>query len=203
MKCIKCGKEHADYHFRVLQVQTFHVRDFGKNSKVQALGDFEEYDVCSACAEEKYEATVQVDKAVKKLCALWGTVMVVGLILAAAFWKGEGVLRLAGLGALIGGGLILMGQLQTATRAKRELLAMDREKGLYHCAWQCMVDGAPKKNDVNDITYIPVNEETLARKNGDLMILYDLVPQIAVQAHKRIHGIEDEPEAIAEPEETE
>ena len=64
----------------------------------------------------------------KKIVALvLCLVMVVGLILAAAFWKGEGVLRLAGLGALIGGGLILMGQLQTATRAKRELLAMDRE----------------------------------------------------------------------------
>ena len=68
-----------------------------------------------------------------------------------------------------------------------------REEALYRCAWECMVDGAPKKNDVNDITYIPVDEKTLARKNGDLMILYDLVPEIAVQAHKRIHGIEDAP----------
>ena len=25
------------------------------------------------------------------------------------------------------------------------------------------------------------------------MILYDLVPQIAIQAHKRIHGIEEAP----------
>ena len=28
-------------------------------------------------------------------------------------------------------------------------------------------------------------------KNGDLMILYDLLPEIAVQAHKRIHGEEE------------
>ena len=49
------------------------------------------------------------------------------------------------------------------------------------------IDGAPKKNDINDITYIPVNEETLARKNGDLMILYELLPEIAIEAHKRIH----------------
>lgn len=193
MKCIKCGKEHNDYHFRVLQVQTFHVRDFGKNSKVQALGDFEEYSVCAGCAEEKYAATVNVEAAVKKLALIWGTVMALGLIVTLAFWNGEGVLRLAGLGALIGGGLILMGKLQAATRAQRELLALDREEGLYNCAWECMVDGAPKKNDINDITYIPVDEKTLARKNGDLMILYDLVPQIAIQAHKRLHGIEETP----------
>jgi hypothetical protein len=51
-----------------------------------------------------------------------------------------------------------------------------------------MLEGAPKKDDINDITYIPVDEKTLARKNGDLMVLYDLVPEIAVEAHKRIHG---------------
>lgn len=191
MKCIKCGKAHTDYHFRVLQVQTFHVRDFGKNSKVQALGDFEEYSVCASCTDDKYASTVNVEAAVKKLVLIWGAVMVLGLIVAAAFWKGEGVLRLAGLGALIGGGLILLGQLQTATRAKRELLALGREEGLRHCAWECMIDGAPKKNDINDITYIPVDETTLARKNGDLMILYDLLPEIAIQAHKRLHGLED------------
>ena len=191
MKCIKCGKAHTDYHFRVLQVQTFHVRDFGKNSKVQALGDFEEYSVCASCTDDKYASTVNVEAAVKKLVLIWGAVMVLGLIVAAAFWKGEGVLRLAGLGALIGGGLILLGQLQTATRAKRELLALGREEGLRHCAWECMIDGAPKKNDINDITYIPVDETTLARKNGDLMILYDLLPEIAIQAHKRIHGMEE------------
>ena len=50
------------------------------------------------------------------------------------------------------------------------------------------MDAAPKKHDINDITYIPVDEETLARKNGDLMILYDLLPEIAIEAHKRIHA---------------
>ena len=132
MNCIKCGKEHSHYHFRVLQVQTLHVRDFGKNSKIQALGDFEEYDVCAACAQEKYDSTVQVSAAVKKLCALWGAVMAIGLIVTLAYWKGEGVLRLAGLGALIGGGLILLGQLQNATKARKELLALNREEALYH-----------------------------------------------------------------------
>ena len=189
MNCIKCGNEHNDYHFRVLQVQTLHVRDFGKNSKIQALGDFEDYSVCAACAEEKYNSTVNVDKAVRKLCFLWGIIMAVGLALTVlASRSGDGVLRLAGLGALIGGGLILLGQIQNTTKAKRELLALDREEALYQCAWQCMVDCAPKKNDVNDITYIPVDEKTLRRKNGDLMILYDLVPAIAVEAHKRIHA---------------
>ena len=193
MKCIKCGREHNDYHFRVLQVQTLHVRDFGKNSRIQALGDFEEYDVCAACAEEKYADALDAAAAVRKTVTLWGILMAVGLALAAAFWNGEGVLRLAGLGLLVGGGLCLIGGLQTATARKLKFSALSKEDGLYRSAWECMIDGAPKKNDINDITYIPVDEKTLARKNGDLMILYDLVPEIAIQAHKRIHGIEDAP----------
>jgi hypothetical protein len=191
MNCIKCGREHQDYHFKTLQVQTLHVRDFGKNSRIQALGEFEEYSVCADCAEEKYNATVIVDATVKKLGLIWGGVMLLGLILAILYWNGEGVIRLAGLGMLVGGGLVLMGQLQSATRASRELLAKPQEDGLYSSAWACLLDCAPKKNDVNDISYIPVDEKTLARKNGDLMILYDLLPEIAIQAHKKIHGVEE------------
>lgn len=188
MSCIKCSKEARDYHFRVLQVQTLHIRDFGKNSRVQTLGDFEEYDVCASCAEEKYQYYMNDRTAIVKNLLLYGVLMVIGLILAVAFWNGEGVFRLAGLGMLIGGGLCLFNGLQLAIRKKREMLVMSKEKALYRCAWECMVDGAPKKHDINDITYIPVDEETLARKNGDLMILYDLLPEIAVEAHKRIHG---------------
>ncbi len=191
MNCIKCGSACQDYHFRVLQVQTLHIRDFGKNSRVQTLGDFEEYDVCASCAEAKYQYYLNDRAAFLKSILLYGGLMVVGLILAVAFWNGEGVFRLAGLGMLVGGGLCLFNGLQLATRKKRELLAMPKEKALYRCAWECMVDGAPKKHDINDVTYIPVDEETLARKNGDLMLLYDLLPEIAVEAHKRIHSQEE------------
>ena len=191
MKCIKCGREHGDFHFRVLQVQTLHVRDFGKNSKIQALGDFEEYDVCSACAEEKYAAAQNVKAAARRTLLLWGAVMAAGLVLAAAFWNGDGVFRLTGLGALVGGALCMVSGFQTATAKKRQLDAMGYTEALAQCAWECMVDGAPKKNDVNDITYIPIDEKTLTRKNGDLMILYDLLPEIALQAHKWIHEQED------------
>ena len=45
----------------------------------------------------------------------------------------------------------------------------------------------PRKNGEEDLTYIPVDSETLSRKNGDLMILYDLIPDIAKEAFRRIH----------------
>lgn len=188
MKCIKCGTEHPHYHFRVLQVQTLHVRDFGKNSRIQALGDFEEYGVCAECAERKYDQCRNLGPAVRKYILLYGALMILGLVLTILFWNGEGVFRLGGLGLVVGGGLCLAGNLQSNLAKKRQVDALDPEKARYACAWDCLLEGAPKKQDINDITYIPVDEETLARKNGDLMVLYDLLPEIAVEAHKRIHG---------------
>ena len=192
MKCIKCGCEHNDYHFRVLQVQTLHVRDFGKNSRIQVLGDFEEYGVCALCAEEKHRTHTDTTARVHKLLRSFGMLTVAGIILAFLYWNGEGVFRLLGLGMAASGVLCLIGNLRSIRAKKAELAKLPADKALYRCAWECMIDGAPKKNDVNDITYIPVDEETLARKNGDLMILYDLLPEIAVQAHKRIHSIPEE-----------
>ena len=191
MKCIKCGREHNDYHFRTLQVQTLHVRDFGKNSRIQALGEFEEYDVCADCAEEKHRSLLDTTTAVRKIVLLYGSLIVVGFVLCVLFWNGEGVFRLAGLGLIAGSILCLIGGVQNATGKKREMLLLTETDALYRCAWECLIDAAPKKQDVNDITYIPVDEKTLQRKNGDLMILYDLLPEIAVQAHKRIHGMEE------------
>ena len=188
MKCVKCGKEHADYHFDVLQVQTLHVRDIGKTSRVQALGEFEEYSVCEACTKAKYDAIVDNAAQVRKTWLIFGGLAVIGALLAYFNWNVDSVLQFTGLGLLFGGGLTLTAKLKAVNAKKIELLMLSDEEAMEQCAWECMVDGAPKKNDVNDITYIPVNEKTLARKNGDLMILYDLLPEIAVEAHKRIHA---------------
>lgn len=198
MQCIKCGREHEDYCFKVLQVQTLHVRDFGKNSRVQSLGDFEEYSVCMDCTKENHTRHMNIGAAIRKCALLYGGLMALGLVLAIVFWNGEGVFRMAGLCLTLGSGLCLYGGLKNVTATKKKLQALPEEKALFACAWECLVDHAPKKHDINDITYIPVNEETLARKNGDLMILFDLLPEIAVQAHKRLHGVEDAPEETEE-----
>ena len=187
MKCVKCGCEHAAREFKVLQVQTLHVRDLGKTSRVQALGDFEEYAVCETCTKEKYDSIVDNSAQVRKTWLFFGSFLLIGAALAFLNWNVNSVLQFSGLGLLIGGGLCLMGRLKSANAKKIQLLMLSDEEAMEQCAWEAMVDGAPKKNDINDITYIPVNEKTLARKNGDLMILYELLPEIAIEAHKRIH----------------
>lgn len=186
MNCIKCGNEHHDYHFRVLHVETLHVRDI-KEKRVQALGDFEEFDVCADCTREKYEQYVDNAETLKKTSMPFAVMIVAGALIAALF-RSDLPILLFGIGMLVCGTTCLYGNVRNRTAKKRELTALPKEEALYRCAWECMVDAAPKKNDINDITYIPVDEKTLARKNGDLMILYDLLPEIAIEAHKRIHA---------------
>ena len=188
MTCIKCGKEHHDYHFRTLRVETLYVRDVGKDSRVQTLGDFEEFTVCAGCAENKYNEYVHNEQVLKKTSLPFGLMILAGLVIALLF-RSELPILLFGAGMTICGATCLYGNLRNRTAKKRELEALSVEKALYRCAWECLTDAAPKKNDVNDITYIPVDEETLARKNGDLMILFDLLPEIAIEAHKRIHEV--------------
>lgn len=192
MNCIKCGEDSPAYRFRVLQVQTLHVRDLGGEKRVQALGGFEEYAVCASCAEEKLESLLDDRKALLKSVLPFVLLGLCGFAVTAFFLKSNGAFRLLGLGMLVCGLLGTWSNAQSTGKRKRQLTAMPREKALYDCAWECLLEKAPKKNDINDITYIPIDETTLARKNGDLMILYDLLPEIAVQAYKRIHGEEDE-----------
>lgn len=187
MNCIKCGRQTGDHRFRVLQVQTLHVRDLGGEKRVQALGDFEEYAVCAHCAEETYNDHMAAKMATLKSVVPFALLAIAGLAVILLFLH-QGAIRLLGIGMFLCGILCAYSNAKTGGKRRRELSAMTREEGLRSCAWECMIQGAPKKNDINDITYIPVDETTLARKNGDLMILYDLLPEIAVQAYEKIHA---------------
>ena len=192
MNCIKCGASGQDYPFHVLQVQTLHIRDLTGEKRVQALGDFEDHCVCRKCAERKLSATLNNRKATIKSALPFLLAIAAGIAIAAFFWKSNGAFRLLGLGMLVCGILGAVGTIQTGEKKRNRFAPLPHDKALAAAAWESFLEAAPKKNDINDITYIPVTEETLARKNGDLMILYDLLPEIAVQAYGRIHDPESQ-----------
>ena len=97
------------------------------------------------------------------------------------------VFLLLGIAALICGVLGIYDALKKAKEKSASLRALPKAEALREAAWDVYLAEAPKKEDPNDLTYIPVNEKTLSRKNGDLMILYNLLPEIAVEAWKRLH----------------
>ena len=140
---------------------------------------------------------MHANKAARKQLLGFGAVFAAGALLIAAtflFLNAQRVFLLLGFAALICGILGVADAVKKAKEKERALRALPESEALEEAAWDVFTAEAPKKEDVNDLTYIPVNEKTLQRKNGDLMILYRLLPEIAVQAWNRLHPSPDEPE---------
>lgn len=186
--CLTCGNGPVRYPFRVLEVQTLHVRDITGERRVQALGLFQEYGICQGCARHRLDAIREPGRELWKQLLPFAVIIVLGAVLTVIFWFGEGVLRLLGLAGLACGVLGLAGGLKSSSQRRKEYAALSDEAALDRAAWECLIDSAPKKDGENDLTYIPVNERTLAMKNGDLMIEYELLPEIAVKAYGLLHG---------------
>ena len=193
-KCIRCGGQAA-YPIRALEVRTLHVRSMGGERRVQALGDEKESAVCEACARAQLALSLDPVKAVKPQLFTFGAVAAAGIAIEAVtflFLNRHRIGILLGLAALICGGLGIYEALRKAKKKAASLRTLPDAEAAEEAAWDVYLAEAPKKEGQNDLTYIPVNEKTLARKNGDLMILYRLLPEIAVEAWKRIHGEKEE-----------
>ena len=185
--CLKC-ENTAAYSFRVLEVRTLHVRDITGEKRVQALGEFCDYAVCESCAAAHMAKVQNPTADTLRRCAVFGAVLTLGLALSAAFWRSGSALRLMGFSAIICGVLGLISSTQAARKHRQVYAGLDAEHAMALAAWEVLLERAPKKSADADLTYIPVNEKSLAAKNGDLMILYNLLPDIAVQAHRLLHG---------------
>ena len=188
-KCIRCGGQAA-YPIRALEVRTLHVRSMGGERRVQALGDEKESAVCEACARAQLALSLDPVKAVKPQLFTFGAVAAAGIAIEAVtflFLNRHRIGILLGLAALICGGLGIYEALRKAKEKAASLRALPETEAPEEAAWDVYLAEAPKKEGQNDLTYIPINEKTLARKNGDLMILYQLLPEIAVEAWNRLH----------------
>ena len=197
-KCIRCGNP-ADYPIKALEVRTLHVRGLGGERRVQALGDEKESAVCSRCAREQLDLSLNPGRTVKKQILPFIFVLVAGLVIEAAAFlfiqESRQVFILLGIAALICGGLGIYDSLRKAKEKAASLRALPETEALEEAAWDVYTAEAPKKENENDLTYIPVNEKTLRRKNGDLMILYRLLPEIAVETWNKLHkgDLENDP----------
>ena len=187
--CIACGAPGA-HPIRALEVRTLHVRGLGGDRRVQALGEFVDSAVCADCAAKTLALERQPLLAGKKRLLGFGTVFLAGLLIESLTFTllhGERVYVLLGIAALICGVLGIVSTLRAAKERSAELAAMEEPAALESAAWDVFTAHASKKDGENDLTYIPVNAASLRRKNGDLMVLYQLLPEIANEAYARIH----------------
>ncbi len=188
-KCLRCGKEEQpeDFRFHALTVRTIHLRELGGERRVQGLGDAVDFCVCRECAKRQLDGDVKPGKKLAMRLIPFALILLAGIVLIVFFWHGEGALRLLGLGAVACGVMSLFYETRCFLTRKKELLALDGEQALYRAAFTCVQEDAPKKSGEEDLTYIPINARTLSMKNGDLMIEYELLPDIANQAYRLLH----------------
>lgn len=187
--CIRCGAPAART-VKALEVRTLHVRSLSGEKRVQALGNELERGVCERCARESLDLSLNPFRAIRKQLAVFGAVFAAGLLLMASaflFIEGNRVFVLLGIAAMICGLLGTIDAVRNAKEKERSLRALPESEALEEVAWDVFTAEAPKKEGDNDLTYIPVSEKTLKRKNGDLMVLYRLLPEIAKQAWNRLH----------------
>ncbi len=185
-KCLSCGQD-AFFFFRALEVRTLHIRDLQEEKRVQALGEWKEFCVCRDCAQEQLDDILATGKFPAAQSIIFFVILLLGIFLSATYWTSNGIFRMVGLAALVCG---VLGNISTYKKNKAVRVSyksLTHEQQLAKAAWECALAHAPSKDDINDLTYIPVNEGTLNLKNGDLMVLYKLLPAIAVEAHKQLH----------------
>jgi hypothetical protein len=187
-KCIVCGKDSCKYRFSFLEVQTLHIRDLRRESRVQALGEFGEGCLCGDCAEKRLaEIRNPGPKMLKKLLP-FAAVFALGGVLSVLFWGKDRTFFAVGLAAMACGIMGTYSRIRNTRDKHREYSSLSDGEAAYEAAWEAFSEALPAKDGDNDMSYIPINDRTLAMKNGDLMIAYDLLPDIARKAWKILHG---------------
>lgn len=186
-KCIACGRD-AKITFKALEVQTLHVRDLDREKRVQALGEFHDFAVCRECAQTKLDRELGVFREILGSLVRFGLVLVAGIILLVIFlWK-DRVFTMLGLAAIACGLIGIISKIAEGRTRSAHLKAMKGDKALETAAWDVVKLHAPKKYQDSDLTYIPVTPDVRRMKNGDIMIEYKLLPEIAVKAYEMIHS---------------
>jgi hypothetical protein len=185
-KCLSCGQA-AEFSFQALEIRTLHIRDLEGEKRVQALGECKEFHVCRNCAQAQLDKLIGAKKTMGSQTIIYSLIFLLGIFLSINFWTSNGAFRLLGLAALVCGVLGNISVYKKNNADRESYSHLTQEQQLAKAAWECVEAHAPSKDDINDLTYIPVTPETLELKNGDLMILYKLLPEIAVEAYKYIH----------------
>ena len=186
MTCLECKKDLPDVlRFRVLEVHTLHIRDFDGERVIQALGEFQEYDVCTACASEEVQALLLPAKRIMMRCLPFALLVVVGIALSLllTFRDIMPALRVIGPMAIVVGIIGIAGKVREILSEREAVSKMSRDDAVRYCAWQLVLRNAPKKYGDNDVTYIPVNDDTMRMSARELAENYGLIPAIANQVH--------------------
>ena len=195
MSCLECKSDSPGaINFRLLEVHTLHIRDFNGEKIIQALGDFQNYGICTACALEGVRAFLYPAKLILRKCFAFFMLILAGIILTLlltvndSFMKGIFAVKAIGPLAVIVGLSGIIANVREILRVRESVSKMNHDEAINFSAYNLVIKNAPKKYNDNDITYIPVSKETKSMSPSQLAEKYNLLSAIAVKAHELLQG---------------
>lgn len=169
------------FFFHTLEIHTLHVRDFGGERLIQSVGNYRDFEISTACAENEARAVIFPIKRIFGKTLSFMILFFVGVILSFTLSLKTEIFAIKALGiiAAFTGISGIISECRKILIQRRNLINMTPDERLKFCAWQCALKQAPKKFNDNDITYINIDEETLKLKTEELSEKYNLIPAIS------------------------
>ena len=187
--CKACGCEPARV-YPVQEVLTLHIRGM-QERRAQALGERLEVPLCDACLDQYVSIQAEPKPALVKAGLGFGVMLVLAILMFVFLGAGSVPdLRLAG--ALLAGFSVLgfrqrWLKITGAARQAKEGTEEERRARFMGAFLHTLL---PQKSGENDLSYIPLDEDTLSLSAAQLAARHRLLPQIALQLHKRLRGEE-------------
>ncbi|MBQ7197556.1 MAG: hypothetical protein IJS40_09135 [Synergistaceae bacterium] len=178
--------------FRVLEVHTLHIRDFNGERIIQALGEFKNFEIETACAKSELQAILYPFKRILRKIFPYFILLVVGIIFSLTLAKKFDdiiVVKALGIIAAFCGVSGIFSETKKILTQRKNFLSMSPDEALKNSAWQCALKIAPKKFGDNDLTYIPVNDEVKNLSAEAIAEKYNLLEAISKKAFELLQVI--------------
>lgn len=175
-----------------LEVHTLHIRDFGGERLIQALGNFRDFEISTACVESEARALLYPGRRIFVKSLPFVALIIIGIILVLTLSVKSEIPALKALGfmAIFVGLSGIISEVRKNLATRKTFQAMTPDERLKYSTWQCVLKIAPKKYNDNDLTYIPVDDDTKKLSVKELGEKYNLLPAIADKASKLLRGEE-------------
>ena len=179
--CVRCGGA-PHYHIRLMEVRTYQNPLIYEQEPVQTMDRTVEVDVCGDCARHQLRGELHL-LSPKELFQLG----VVTLMTALCLWvyrSGQNAVMLPGAAICLalGVGCTLW---EAQTRCERYASMPEAEK-LEAAAAEVAITHAEQEGDGAAI-YIPITADTMRMRSDDLMIGFDLQPEISDRVWSLLH----------------
>ena len=176
--------------FRVLEVHTLHIRDFGGERIIQALGEFKNFEIGMACAQSELQAVLFPAKKIFKKTFPFLILFIAGIIFTFTLANKFDVaaIKILGIIAAFCGVSGTISETRKILIQRKNFLSMPHDEAIKNSAWQCVLKIAPKKFGDNDLTYIPVDDEVKNFSVKELAEKYNLLESISRKALELIQS---------------